>query len=515
MIRGCPGRRSACPGYPQWGESWMSTLLELKNIYKWYPGVTALENVSLSLEKGEVHALLGENGAGKSTLIKVLAGAIKPDGGEIIMDGRSYTNITPFIAQRLGIQVIYQEFNLVPGLSIAENIFLGCERKKGILLDKKSMIDQSKVVLNSIGVNINPVTLVKQLTVAYRQIVEIAKAISKEVRILVMDEPTAPLTNHEVQALFALVHNLKQRGVTVIYISHRLEELFEISDKITVLRDGKFIDTVQTASTSKDELIRLMVGRPLSDQYPKRKGQLGNIALEAKNVSTNQLLKDVSVSVREGEILGIAGLVGSGRTELARIIFGADKPDSGEVLVSGAKANINSPEEAIANGIALIPEDRKLQGILQNMSVGHNITLASIRKFTHMKVIKKHNEQKTINDFVKKLSIKTPSIYQLVKNLSGGNQQKVVLAKWLSTGAKVYLFDEPTRGIDVGAKHEIYTLMNALVEQGNAIIMISSELPEILGMSDRILVMCEGRVAGVLPIENANQDEIMRLASGA
>ncbi len=492
----------------------MSVLLELKDITKRYPGVLALDGVSLSLEAGEVHALLGENGAGKSTLIKVLAGAIRPERGEILMDGASHSHMTPALAQQLGIGVIYQEFNLVPSLSIAENIFLGSEIRKNGVLDKKAMLERSREILRSMQVDIDPRTPVKELTVAYQQIVEIAKAISKNVRVLIMDEPTAPLTNNEVQAMFSLVRNLKKANVTIIYISHRMEELFEISDRITVLRDGRYIDTLSTQEATRDGLIRLMVGRSLTEQYPGRNCPMGEVMLEARGITTRNLLRDVSISVRAGEILGIAGLVGAGRTELARAIFGADRIQSGEVLLSGNQLHCRAPQDAIKKGIALIPEDRKRQGVLLSMSVCHNVTLASVRRLARFNVINKRGEGGLVREYVKKLSIKTPGIGQLVKNLSGGNQQKVVLAKWLTSGAKVYLFDEPTRGIDVGAKYEIYCLMNQLVESGNAIIMISSELPEILGMSDRIAVMHEGRLAGILPAVEADQDTIMKLASG-
>ena len=459
--------------------------------------------------------MLGENGAGKSTFIKVLAGAIRPDEGKVIIDNVSHDYMSPPLAQKLGIGVIYQEFNLVPSLSIAENIFLGNEIRKGIRIDKRSMEREAKEILRRLEIDVDPITPVRELSVAYQQIVEIAKSISKNVRVLVMDEPTAPLTNNEVEALFSLVRKLASQNVTVIYISHRMEELFEISNRISILRDGNYICTQETASANKDDLIKLMVGRSLTDQYPSRVSNAGGVMLEVKELCTQGFLKNISFSLKKGEILGISGLVGAGRTELARAIFAADKIESGEVFLQGQKLNCSSPGQAIDKGIALIPEDRKKHGLLLNMSVAHNITIASIKKLSRLGIVRKILENKLTAEYINKLRIKTPNQTQLSRNLSGGNQQKVVLAKWLTSKAKVYLFDEPTRGIDVGAKYEIYLLMNQLVEQGDSVIMISSELPEILGMSDRILVMFEGRMVGELSREEADQDAIMRLASGS
>jgi len=469
----------------------------------------------VSFSEGEVHALLGENGAGKSTLIKVLSGAIQPDSGDIIIDDISYSQMSPSLAQKLGIGVIYQEFNLVPSLTVAENIFLGNEICKGISVDKKKMWEEARKILKSLEVEIDPDTPVRELSIAYQQIVEITKSISKNVRILVMDEPTAPLTSTEVEALFALVKKLVSQNVTIIYITHRIEELFEISDRITILRDGNYIDTRDTESAARDELISLMVGRPLTEQYPKREHKVGQTVLEVKGLCTHSLLRDICFSVKQGEVLGISGLVGAGRTELARAIFAADEITSGEIFLHGRHITFTSPTQAIKQGLALIPEDRKNQGLLLNMDVAQNITITNIKKVSPFGVVRKKIERKLAGEYVDKLRIKTPNLSQITVNLSGGNQQKVVLAKWLASQASVYLFDEPTRGIDVGAKYEIYTLMNQLVEQGNAVIMISSELPEILGMSDRILVMSQGRIAGELSREEADQDTIMRLASGS
>ncbi len=490
-----------------------NTILELKGITKTYPGVVALNNVSVSFEKGEVHALLGENGAGKSTLIKVLSGAIIPNSGEILIDGKAYEQMTPHMAQEAGIGVIYQEFNLVPSLSIADNIFLGSEIRHGIIRDRKAMLKKANELMESLGISINASTLVEDLAIAYQQIVEIVKAAARDVKVLVMDEPTAPLTNNEVELMFDLIQRLKDRGTTIIYISHRIEELFRISDRVTVLRDGQYIETKVTQETSREELIKLMVGRTLKEQFPVRDCEFGDVVLEVNHLYASDFLKDISFKLHRGEILGVAGLVGSGRTELARAIFGADKQQYGEIKLSGNVVNIDSPRKAKENGIALIPEDRKQQGVLLKMSVGHNITLASIKQMLRNGLINRKKETEEINSYVEKLRIKTPSTRQLVKNLSGGNQQKVVLARWLSAQSQILIFDEPTRGIDVGAKHEIYLLMNELVKNGHSIIMISSELPEIMGMSDRIIIMNQGKVAGEIAIDEATQDLIMDAAA--
>lgn len=489
-------------------------VLELKNITKTYPGVVALNDVSIGFKPGEIHALLGENGAGKSTLIKAISGAIVPDSGQIIVDGKQYAQLTPHISRSLGIGAIYQEFNLVPYLSAAENIFLGNPIRNGIQINMKEMVNRSKELFKSLNIDLNPLTPVKELTVAYQQIVEIAKAVSQNVKVLIMDEPSAPLTNNEVVAMFELVKRLKERGVTIIYISHRLEELFEISDRVTVMRDGQYIDTKNTRETSRKELISLMVGRELTESYPSKNIEPGEIALEVRNLSGNGV-RNISFAVKKGEILGFSGLVGSGRTELVRAIFGADPIESGEIFLEGKKVTIKSPSDAIQLGIGLIPEDRKQQGVILGMSVKENISFAHIRRITSLTIINRKKENDLVSKFKDSLSIKTPTLSQKVKNLSGGNQQKVVLAKWLATNSKVLIFDEPTRGIDVGAKQEIYKLMCRLAEEGKAIIMISSEMPELLGMADRITVICEGRIVGELGKGEATQDGILDLASGS
>ncbi|HAJ38110.1 MAG TPA: D-xylose ABC transporter ATP-binding protein [Chloroflexi bacterium] len=487
--------------------------LSLKNITKQYPGVLALDRVSLDFVQGEVHALLGENGAGKSTLIKVIAGAIEPDAGVIQIGAQQYTQMNPHLARSLGVEVIYQEFNLAPSLSVAENIFLGDKTGRGILIDKKVMVQRAREVFKQFAIDIDPHALVRDLPSAQQQIVEIAKAVSKNVRILIMDEPTAPLTVSEVDSMFEIVRQLKARGVTILYISHRLEEIFRIADKVSVLRDGRYIATRATAATNRKELISLMVGRELKESYPARTVAPREVALEVRHLSGNGD-EDISFSVRKGEILGLSGLVGAGRTELARVIFGAEPAESGEILLEGRPVQIRSPQDAINLGIGLIPEDRKHQGVFLDMDIKWNISFTQVRQLSRYAVVDGRRETTLAEKFRNLLRIKTPSLEQQVKNLSGGNQQKVVLAKSLAAQSKVLIFDEPTRGIDVGAKQEIYNLMCALADDGLAIIMISSDMEELLGMADRILVLCEGRIAGEVPRAQFNQNLILDLASG-
>ncbi len=493
----------------------MSAILQLNHITKRYPGVVALDDVSVSFEKGEVHALLGENGAGKSTLIKVLSGAISPDGGEIVMDGQTYGSITPALAQKLGIGVIYQEFTLVPTLTVAENIFLGKEYRKGVFLDRKAMLRQASEILQEMEIKIDPDTPVRQLSVAYQQIVEISKALANDVRVLIMDEPTAPLTTAEVDCLFRMVRKLVAGGVTIIFISHRMEELFQIADRVTILRDGTYVQTLDTAQTDRAELISLMVGRSIDEQYPTRHVTIGEPVLEVEHLYAKDFIRDVSFQVRAGEILGLSGLIGAGRTELVRAIYGADPVQAGEIRLAGKPVHLKSPAVSIHHGVALVPESRKEQGVVLGMSIADNMVMSTTRKLSRGIFLQKGRCRRLVSEYIEKLRIKTPSAQQKVVNLSGGNQQKVVIGKFLAADPMVYIFDEPTRGIDVGAKHEIYQLMNQLVSQGKAIIMISSELPEILGMSDRILVMHEGRLAGEMSRAEATQERIMHYASGA
>jgi ribose transport system ATP-binding protein len=490
-----------------------NVVLSLKDITKRYPGVLALNHVSFDLQEGEVHALLGENGAGKSTLIKAVAGAIDLDGGIITVNGQDYPKMTPHLSRSLGIEVIYQEFNLVPTMSVAENIFLGDRAGKSPLVDFGTMKSRAREIFKPFNVDINPDALVRDLPPAKQQIVEIAKAVSKNVKILIMDEPSAPLSVSEVEHMFEIIRHLKHRGVTIIYISHRLEEVFRISDRVTVMRDGRYVATKLTQDTNRKELISLMVGRELKESYPSRSNPPGEIALEVKNLSGNGD-KDISFSVRKGEILGISGLVGAGRTELAMLLFGAVPIEGGELWVDGKLVQIRSPQDAIQQGIGLLTEDRKGQGLFLEMGVRWNISFPIIRRLSKYGVVNTRTENEIAEKYKQRINIKTPSLTQRVINLSGGNQQKVVLAKSLAAESDILIFDEPTRGIDVGAKQEIYNLMCELANNGIAILMISSDMEELLGMSDRIVVLCEGRLAGEVRREQFSQDYILDLASG-
>jgi ribose transport system ATP-binding protein len=488
-------------------------ILKLHKIKKVYPGVVALNDVSIEFYPGDVHAIVGENGAGKSTLIKVLTGAITPSGGELFFNGKLLKNNNPQKSLATGIVAIYQEFNLFPFLSVAENIFYGSYPQKGFMVDFREMDRLSCALMKEINVDINPSIQVRDLSVGYQQIVEIAKSISHNAKVLIMDEPSAPLTGKEVESLFAIVRRLKNNGVAVIYISHRLEEIFEISDKVSVFRDGNHIKTMATASTNTDELVRLMVNRELGQQYPDRNYSRKEAVLEVRGLNSG-LLKEVSFTAYRGEILGFAGLVGAGRTEVARAVFGADRIKSGEIFFHGKPVRINSPIDAIKTGIGLIPEDRKQHGVLLGMTINENITYANMKNISRWGILDNGQDNTVGEKYKNALRIKTPSLKQLVKNLSGGNQQKVVLAKWLFTNCEVLFFDEPTRGIDVGAKQEIYLLMKQLVEEGKVVIMISSDMPELLGMSDRIIVMREGRITGTMIRSEATQETVLKLCSG-
>lgn len=485
-------------------------ILKMKNITKRYPGVIALDNVSVDFKAGEIHALLGENGAGKSTLIKVLAGAIQNDEGSITINGNEYDKMTPILSRNNGVEVIYQEYNLVSGLTVAENVCLG-RQMKGIV-NKKEMYDITKALFDKYEIDIDPKAYVRDLSTAKQQLVEITKAISKDAKIIVMDEPTAQLTMTEVERLYEIIRNLKEKNKTIIYISHRLDELFAITDNITIMRDGCYVDTVQTASTCRDELITLMVGRTLKDTYPKRNCIKDKIIFEAKDLS-GYYNGNTSFSLKQGEILGFSGLVGAGRTELMRVIFGADKKLTGITYVNGKEVIIKSPKDAIHNGIGLIPEDRKAQGCFLNNSIEWNISIANIVKLTTGGFIDKKKIRKQAEEYKELLNIKTPSLEQQVSNLSGGNQQKVVLAKVLATDSDIIIFDEPTRGIDIGARHEIYILMTKLVESGKSIIMISSDMEELMGMSDRVIILNEGSISGELGKTEFSQEKIMKCAS--
>ena len=490
-------------------------ILELRHITKLYPGVVALDDVSLGFSRGEVHAIVGENGAGKSTFIKVITGAIAPTQGTLIFEGKQIEDNTPQKSMALGITAIYQELNLLKHLSVAENIYYNRYRKKRGLIDFRGMEEDAAKVLDRLGVKIDPKMLVKDLSVGYQQLVEIAKSLSQDVKVMIMDEPSAALTNSELQYLFEIVKTLKQEGMAILYISHRMEEIFQLCDKVSVFRDGHYIKTMDVKDTTQEELIRLMVNRELNDTFPEFIPDRGEKVLEVQNVCT-ELLKDVSFEAYRGERLGLAGLVGAGRTETARAVYGADKMQKGEIRIKGRPVNIQSPEDAIKHGIALIPEDRKQQGLFLNMSVKDNISFVYAPRITNvLGLINRNKEEEACRQQIEKLTVKTPTMRQLVKNLSGGNQQKVILGKWLLMNCDIIIFDEPTRGIDVGAKQEIYELINELARQGKAVILISSELPELMGMSDRVIVMAEGRISGELKKEQIHQEKILELASKA
>jgi ribose transport system ATP-binding protein len=483
----------------------------VEDITKTYPGVVALNNVSIQFEKGEVHALLGENGAGKSTLIKTISGAIKVDSGTLHINGQPYSFFTPLQAKKLGIEVVYQEFNLVESLSAAENIYLG--EKFGKQFNHKLIEKKAFELFKQFHVDIDPVVEVETLSPAKKKIVEICKAIAKDVKLLIMDEPSAPLSNSEVETMFNIVENLRRQGVTIIYITHRMDEVFRISDRVTVLRDGCYVSTDETKNTTREELVSLMVGRQFKEIYPKRIPSCGDVALDVQHLSGNGD-KDISLKVRKGEILGFAGLVGSGRTEFANVIFGVVSKTAGVIKINGKPVNIKNPKDAIVHGIGLIPEDRKELGCLQEQSIQFNISIQNIRQVCDFFQINRKKEKKLAEGFKEKLQIKTPSLDQEVQFLSGGNQQKVVLAKALAANLDILIFDEPTKGIDVGAKSEIYDLMTRLSLQGKAIIMISSDMEELLGMSDRIMVFYSGRCAGEIARENFDAERILNMASG-
>lgn len=488
-------------------------LLEMHKITKIFPGVKALQDVDFDVRRGEVHALVGENGAGKSTLMKILAGVYVRDGGEVLFKGRPVNFTTPKQAQVAGITTIHQELNLIPYLTITENIFLGSELERGPLLDWAEMHRRAEALLSRLHLSINPRKKVSQLGVAQQQMVEVAKALHHQADMIIMDEPTSALSLNEIQDLFSIIRQLRSTGVGIVYISHHLDEVFDVSDRATILRDGQKVATLPTADLDEPRLIALMVGRQLSEQFPKESAPHGAEVLRVEGLTQGSTLHDISFSVYAGEILGIAGLVGAGRTELVRAIFGADPIDRGTIHVDGKPVTIRSPRDAIRSGIALLTEDRKQQGLVLKMSTRENITLSILGRLTRGLLTNQRKESLLAQQYISNLSIKTPSENQLAMNLSGGTQQKVVLSKWMATQPRVLIFDEPTRGIDVGAKVEIYKLMNQLAAQGTAIIMVSSELPEVLGMSDRIMVIREGRVTGFLNREEATQERIMDYAA--
>ena len=487
-------------------------ILTLKNISKEFPGVKALDDVTINIERGTIHGLVGENGAGKSTLIKVLAGIYQPNKGEIILDGKPCRFNSPIEARRAGISVVHQEIKLAEPLSVAENMFLGNVQLKNGLVDWKGMRRRAWEIVEDLGMDIDINAQVSSLTVAKKQIVEIMHAINNNSRILIMDEPSAVLTDRELEVMFRIVKQLRDKGITIIYISHRLDEIFGLCSNVSVLRDGCHINTIPVASVDRQGLINMMVGREMGQEYPKEVGNVGGTILEVKNLSRG-ILQDISFEVKSGEVFGISGLVGAGRTELARAILGIDKPESGEVYVRGKKVHYRTFADAIRDGLGLIPEDRKLQGLVQIMSVKRNTTLVNMKRVLRAGVISSSLEEKLSKEYADKLHVVTPSMETEVQYLSGGNQQKVVIAKWLFQNSEILFLDEPTRGIDVGAKAEIYRLINRMAKEGKTIIMISSEMPELLGMCDRIMVMHEGHKMGELNAAEATQEKIMALCS--
>lgn len=497
-------------------ENYSQTILKMVNITKRFPGVLALDKVSFELLKGEVHVLLGENGAGKSTLIKIISGAYKKDEGEIFIDGHKTEILGPNHAQKLGISTVYQEFNLVPYLSVAENIFLGRNPMKGSIfpvIDKKSMHSQAHELLNYLGIDINPKTQIWKLGVAEKQMVEIAKIFSMKSKICIFDEPTATLTSEEKGRLFTLIKKFKSEGIGIIFISHRLEEVFEIGDRITVMRNGQYITTKNKKDISKQELIELMIGKKIKEEVREKREISGEEMLRVENLCGVKF-RDINLVVRKGEVVGLAGLVGAGRTEVLRAIFGADRCSKGKVYLNGNPLNVRTPQEAVCQKIALLPEDRKKHGLIMCLSVGENIIISSYDFVSKFGVLNKGKILKIIKTYIQKLSIKTPSVKQLVMNLSGGNQQKVIIARWLSANSDLILLDEPTRGIDVGAKQEVHQLIFNMAANGKTILVASSEIPELLKICDRIYVMHEGCISAEFINENLSSDQILHAAFG-
>ena len=491
----------------------MKEVLRIDQITKTFPGVRALDDVSFSINGGEIHALVGENGAGKSTLIKIISGAQKADSGSIWLDGKELRSITPASAKQSGIGVIYQEFSLVPSLTVLENLFLGVVDKGRLGPDTKARRKKALELFAQLGIEINPDVMVSTLSVAQQQIVEIARETSRNTKVMIMDEPTAALAFDEVKHLFEIIRTLKARGVTIIYISHRMDEIFELADSITILRDGRHVATKPMRELSRKDIITLMVGRELKESFPERNVTIGDPVLQLENVSGNGD-HDISFTLHKGEILGLAGLVGAGRTELAKVIVGAAKRTGGTILLGGKPVDFKTPGQAVDAGIALIPENRKTEGAFLDYTINWNIGIMALRRFSRHWIMDQSALGEQVSKLSHRLQIKTPSLEQLVRNLSGGNQQKVVVAKALAAETQIMIFDEPTRGIDVGSKQEIYLLMNQIVESGVSIIMISSEMEELIGMSDRMVVLHEGRQAGMLEKSEFTQQKILELASG-
>ncbi len=492
------------------------TILQMTNISKSFSGVHALRGVHLELRPGEVHALLGENGAGKSTLVKVITGVHQPDSGEIYFNAQRIHLTDPREATALGISAIYQELSIFPDLDIAENIFVGRRPKRaGGLVDWRRMYREAGALLDSLGVHLNLKTRARYLSIAQQQMVEIARALSVNARILIMDEPTSALTLNEVAELFEIVRRLREKGTAILFISHRLEELFEIGDRVTVLRDGAYVDTRSMGGVTQEELIRMMVGRTVSDLFPKKEVQQGEVILRVKNLSRVGAFKDVSFELHKGEILGLAGLIGAGRTEVSQALFGVAPADGGTIEIEGRSVQITNPQQAMQYGLALVPEDRQHHGLVLPMDIADNVMLPRLSRFTKRGWLAAKQARQAAHEAATQLEVKATTVWQKARELSGGNQQKVVLAKWLSTKPRILILDEPTRGIDVGTKAAVHSLMGDLAAQGIAILMISSELPEVLGMSDRILVMHEGHVTGLFDRAEATQEKIMTAATQA
>ncbi len=490
------------------------TVLSLNGLSKSFPGVRALNHVSFSLEEGEVLALLGENGAGKSTLIKCLTGANVPSEGTIELFGKTYPSVPPSLARKSGVSAVYQEFNLVPDLPIVENVFMGNNPGNGIVVDYKQMLKRCREVFDSFGLDIDPTANVSTLSPAMMQIVEIAKAIMLDLKILILDEPTAPLTQKETEILFHIIREQKKKGTAFIYISHRLEEIFEICDRAVILRDGEMVGQTMIKDTSRPELIRMMIGRELTSYYPEHVSKATDeVLLKVEGLSGNGT-ENISLELHRGEILGVAGLVGAGRTELMNVIFCNVPKTGGKILVKGKEFHGKHPWHAIAAGIAYLPEDRKRLGLLMDKSIAVNTTLASIRNFCKFGVINEKKERECIRFYCEKLEVKTPDYEKEVQHLSGGNQQKVIVGKWLATNSDVIIFDEPTRGIDVGTKHEIYEIINQLADEGHAILMVSSEFEELTGVADRIVVMSEGKLMGQVEKDRFDKELLLDMASG-
>jgi ribose transport system ATP-binding protein len=501
-------KQSAIPESP-------SALLEMRGIVKAFPGVLALAGVDFAVRRGEIHALVGENGAGKSTLMKILAGVVTKDDGRVVFDGREINPQNPAEAQALGVSLVHQELSLAPNLTVAENIFVRREMRRLGLINWRELNARAKELLDEFELGIAPDTPVKNLSLGARQIVEIAKALSVDAKLLVLDEPSSSLETPEVDLLFNLLRRLAARGLGVVYITHKMDEIFRLADRVTVLRDGRFVGVRERGETSPDEIIRMMVGRELEHLYPPKAGRIGAVVFELRGLTARGKFKHVDLRVRRGEILGLAGLIGSGRTEAMMAAIGFATLDAGEVLIDGQRVRIASPRDALRLGVVYSPEDRKEQGLFLSQSVRANIIAASLDECSGAGLMRRSVEQSLSDGFVRELAIRTPDLERPVKALSGGNQQKVLLAKWLATKPRVLIVDEPTRGVDVGSKSEIHHLLRQFTEAGGAVIMISSELPEILGMSDRIAVFHEGRVAGELSGAEATEERIMRLATGA